>query len=35
MDLTEFLTYAEVYLIKTFVVAAAIPLLVAMIKQYY
>ncbi len=33
MGLAEFLTYAEAYLIKTLVVAVAIPLLVEMIKN--
>lgn len=33
MGLPEFLTYAEAYLIKTLVVAAAIPLLIAMMQK--
>lgn len=34
MDLAEFLTYAEAYLIKNVLVAVAIPLFIAMIKHW-
>ena len=33
MGLAEFLTYTEVYLIKTLIVAVAIPVLIQMIKN--
>jgi len=32
MDLAEFLTYAEAYLIKNLIIAVAIPFLIAAIK---
>lgn len=35
MELSEFLAYAEAYLIKTLVVATAIPLLIAMIRNAF
>src|SRR5215510_10375747 len=34
MGLAEFLAYAEAYLIKTLVVATAIPLLISMMQNY-
>ena len=33
MDLAEFLTYSEAYLIKTLIIATAIPLLIALIRN--
>ena len=34
MDLAEFLTYAEAYLIKNILIATAIPLFIAMMKHW-